>query len=43
MEDAKSYIPSSDHGRKEYRHVLLREYKTYVKGKAGDSREEAPA
>ncbi|MHB8091504.1 MAG: hypothetical protein ACYDH8_07925 [Syntrophales bacterium] len=42
LEAAKNYIPSSDRVRKEYRHVLLKEYKTYIKGKAGDSQEEAP-
>jgi len=40
LEDAKNYIPSSDRVRKEYRHVLLMEYKAYIKGKAADSQEK---
>lgn len=33
LEAAKNYIPSSDRVRKEYRHVLLKEYGEYVKGR----------
>ena len=34
LETSKNYIPSSDHVRKEYRYVLLNEYREYVKGRA---------
>ena len=31
LEDMKNYIPESESVRREYRYVLLREYKTYLK------------
>jgi hypothetical protein len=31
LEDMKNYIPESEGARREYRYVLLREYKTYLK------------
>ena len=37
LEAAKNYIPSSDRVRKEYRHVLLLEYKAYIKDRASAS------
>ncbi len=33
LEDVKNYIPSSDRARREYRYVLLKEYREYVKGR----------
>ena len=38
LEAMKNYIPSSDHARREYRYVLLKEYRTYVKGRADNNR-----
>ncbi len=35
--EAKNYIPSSDRVRKEYAYVLLKEYRKYVKGRAGST------
>jgi hypothetical protein len=37
LEARKNYIPSSDRVRKEYAHVLLKEYRKYVKGRADNS------
>jgi hypothetical protein len=37
LEANKNYIPSSDRTRKEYVYVLLKEYREYIKGRAGDS------
>ena len=37
LEAGKNYIPSSDLIRREYRHLLLKEYAEYVKGRAGKS------
>jgi predicted transcriptional regulator len=34
----KNYIPSSDRARKEYAYVLLKEYRTYVKGRTNSNR-----
>jgi hypothetical protein len=31
LEDMNNYIPESESARREYRYVLLREYKTYLK------------
>ena len=31
LEAMKNYIPSSDRARREYRYVLLKEYRTHVK------------
>ncbi len=31
LEAMNNYIPSSENARREYRYVLLREYRTYVK------------
>jgi hypothetical protein len=31
LEGMKNYIPESESARREYRYVLLREYKTYLK------------
>ncbi len=36
LEAKKNYIPSSDRVRKEYAYVLLKEYRKYVKDRAGD-------
>ncbi len=33
LEDMKNYIPDSESVRREYRYILLKEYKTYVKEK----------
>jgi hypothetical protein len=33
LEAKKNYIPSSDHTRKEYSYVLLKEYRKYVAGR----------
>jgi len=38
LEAKKNYIPSSDRTRKEYAYVLLKEYRTYVNGRAGNNR-----
>ena len=35
LEARKNYIPSSDRVHKEYAYVLLKEYRTYVKGRSG--------
>ena len=35
LEAVKNYIPSSESARKEYRYILLKEYKTYVKDTPG--------
>lgn len=34
LEDMKNYIPDSEKARREYRYVLLREYRKYVKDQA---------
>ncbi len=34
LEAMKNYIPSSESARREYRYVLLKEYKTYLKEQA---------
>ena len=34
----KNYIPSSERARREYRYLLLKEYREYVKDRTGDSR-----
>lgn len=39
LENMKNYIPSSESVRREYRYLLLREYKTYVKDQADKKRE----
>jgi predicted transcriptional regulator len=31
----KNYIPSSERARREYAYVLLKEYRTYVRDRAG--------
>jgi hypothetical protein len=33
LEAASNYIPSSDHARKEYGYVLLKEYRKYMKSR----------
>ena len=38
LEAQKNFIPSSDRTRKEYAYVLLKEYRTYVEGRAGNNR-----
>lgn len=38
LEAQKNFVPSSDRTRKEYAYVLLKEYRMYVKGRAGNSR-----
>jgi hypothetical protein len=35
LEAMNNYIPSSDRARREYRYVLLKEYREYVKGSTG--------
>ena len=37
LEANKNYIPSSDPIRREYRHLLLKEYRQYISERAGDS------
>jgi hypothetical protein len=34
LEAGKNYIPSSNLTRREYRHLLLKEYREYVDGRA---------
>jgi hypothetical protein len=34
LEDMKNYIPDSEKARREYRYVLLREYRAYIKEQA---------
>jgi hypothetical protein len=36
LEAIKNYIPSSDRARREYRYVLLREYRKYIKDRADE-------
>jgi hypothetical protein len=38
LEAHKNFIPSSDRARKEYRYLLLKEYREYIKNRAGDNR-----
>lgn len=38
VEVKNNYVPSSDRVRKEYAYVLLKEYRTYVKDRAGSNR-----
>ena len=38
LEAMKNYIPSSDRARTEYRYVLLKEYRTYVKRQTDNDR-----
>jgi hypothetical protein len=38
LEAMKNYIPSSDRARREYRYVLLREYRTYAKKQTQNDR-----
>jgi hypothetical protein len=38
LEVKKNYIPSSDRVRKEFRYVLLKEYRKYVKDQADNNR-----
>jgi hypothetical protein len=38
LEDHKNYVPSSERARKEYAYVLLKEYRKYVKDRAGSNR-----
>jgi hypothetical protein len=40
LEDMKNYIPASDSARREYRYVLLKEYREYVKGRIDNSGNE---
>jgi hypothetical protein len=39
LEAMKNYIPSSESARREYRYLLLREYKTYVNDQTDKKRE----
>jgi hypothetical protein len=39
LEDMKNYIPESEEVRREYRYVLLREYKAYIK-EQGEAKQE---
>jgi hypothetical protein len=36
LEAKKNYIPSSDHARKEYAYVLMREYRKFVASQTKD-------
>ncbi len=38
LEAKKNYIPSSDHARREYAYILLKEYRKYVKDRADNNR-----
>ena len=38
LEAKKNYIPLSDHVRREYAYVLLKEYRNYVKGRTDNNR-----
>jgi hypothetical protein len=38
LEAYKNYIPLSDRARKEYAHVLLKEYRRYLKGQTEKDR-----
>lgn len=38
LEAKSNYIPPSERARKEYAYVLLKEYRTYVKERSGNSR-----
>jgi hypothetical protein len=38
LEARKNYVPSSERARKDYAYVLLREYRKYVKDRAGSGR-----
>lgn len=38
LEAKKNYIPSSDHVRKEFRYVLLKEYRRYIRDRADSTR-----
>jgi hypothetical protein len=38
LEAKKNYIPSSERVRREYAHVLLREYRQFVKERSAGSR-----
>jgi len=38
LEAHKNYIPSSDRARKDYAYALLKEYREYIKGRAGNNR-----
>lgn len=33
LEAMKNYIPASERARREYRYVLLKEYREYIKGR----------
>ncbi len=39
LEAMNNYIPSSESARREYRYVLLKEYRTYVKDQTDKKRE----
>ncbi len=39
LEAMKNYIPASESARREYRYVLLKEYKTYVKSQTEKKKE----
>jgi hypothetical protein len=39
LEAQQNYIPSSDHTRKEFAYVLLKEYQEYVKGRTVNNRQ----
>ena len=38
LEAMKNYIPSSESARRDYRYVLLKEYRKYIRGRADDNR-----
>jgi hypothetical protein len=38
LEEKKNFIPSSERVRRHYAYVLLKEYKNYIKDRAGNGR-----
>lgn len=38
LEAKKNYIPSSEHARKEYTYILLKEYRKYIKDQTDNNR-----
>ncbi len=36
LEDRRNYIPSSEITRREYRHILLEEYREHLSSRAGE-------
>jgi hypothetical protein len=40
LEAKKNYIPSSDRSRREYAHILLKEYRKYISSRADNNRQQ---